>query len=219
MTFASRCGSMADRRPATSTPTAKTLAASPMDDNPATPKARLSSQLEPHVANPEWPNWGRDALDHGHAIFAIAAHLRTLGLEHWFARLTKWLSNYDGFEHYVEDGHDPCVSVRDLLASYVTRWRMLQLSPPVVERPSVPCELLSCVINDILKLDFLYYRAYWGKGLYHDEDARAWNPLKQSWMSFVESGRPNETLFSWRAFLPPKPTLEQHRLVLNGGSS
>ena len=187
-----------------------------MDNEPFTPKARLASQLEPHVANPEWPHWGRDALDHGHAVFAISAHLRTLGLEHWLPRLMRWLSHYDGFERYVEDGHDPCVCVRDLLASYVTRFRVLQ-SPPLIRTLAChPGELLKSVVNDILRLDIVYYRAYWGRGLYHDQDSRAWNPLNQSWLSFIESGRPGEELFSWRAHVPPKPTLDQHRTVLLG---
>ena len=96
-----------------------------MAEHPHRPKARLTSQHEPHTANPHWPHWGRDALDHGHAIFAIAAHLRSMGMEHWLDRLTRWLSHYDGFERYVEEGHDPCVCVRDLLASHVTRLRHL----------------------------------------------------------------------------------------------
>ena len=37
---------------------------------------RLQAQLSAHQANPEWPHFGRDALDHGHAVFTIADHLR-----------------------------------------------------------------------------------------------------------------------------------------------
>lgn len=187
-----------------------------MDDEPATPAARLSSQLEPHVANSKWPHWGRDALDHGHAIYAIAAHLRVLGLEQWLPRLTHWLSNYDGFEHYVEDGHDPCVCVRDLLASYVSRFRLLQ-QPPMPSLACSPSDLLGSVVSDVLRLDIVYYRAFWGRGLYHDPDSRIWNPLTQSWLHFLELGQPGEELFSWRAHVPPRPTLEQHRAILLGG--
>ena len=104
--------------------------------------------------------------------------------------------------------------MRDLRASYVTRFRVRQ-SPPLIRTLAChPGELLKSVVNDILRLDIVYYRAYWGRGLYHDQDSRVWNPLNQPWMSFVESGRPGEELFSWRAQLPPKPTLEQHLTVL-----
>lgn len=88
-----------------------------MGDEPETPKAL--SQHEPHRSNPEFPHWGRDELDHSHAIFAIAAHLRTLALEHWTPRIVRWLSFYDGIERWVDPGQEPCLCVRDLLASYV----------------------------------------------------------------------------------------------------
>ncbi len=185
-------------------------------DKPVTPKARLASQLEPYTANPDWPHWGRDALDHGHAIFAIAGHLRALGLEGWLNRVTQWLGHYDGFEHYVEEGHDPCVCVRDLLATYVARWRHLLPGGQPAGAGITSKPLWNTLVNDILQLDFVYYRVYWGKGLMHDRDARVWNPLKQPWMSFLESGLPGQELISWRADLPPKPTLEQHRAVLIG---
>lgn len=183
-----------------------------MPDNPPRPKAR--SQHEPLLANPQWPHWGRDPLDHGHAIYAIAAHLRTLGLESWFIRLARWLSHYDGFEHYVEEGHDPCISVRDLLASYVTRWRTPTTAPAAAARPGGEPALKNRVLEDILRLDFIYYRAYWGRGLIHEADARVWNPLAQPWMHFLEIGRPGEELLSWRALMPPRPTLAEHRAVL-----
>ena len=163
-------------------------------------KVRDQAQHESHVVNPGWPHWGRDALDHGHALYAIAAHLRSLGLESWLSRLTKWLGNYDGFEHYVDEGHDPCLCVRDLLASYVASCRSLQ-SASLTGSPTA--HLKSNLVQDILKLEFLYYRVYWGRGLVHDPDARVWNPLEQAWMSFVESGQPEEELFSWRAELDP----------------
>ena len=88
-----------------------------MGDEPETPKAL--SQHEPHRSNPEFPHWGRDELDHSHAIFAIAAHLRTLALERWTPRIVRWLSFYDGIERWVDPGQEPCLCVRDLLASYV----------------------------------------------------------------------------------------------------
>ncbi len=189
-----------------------------MAEHPHRHKARLTSQHEPHAANPHWPHWGRDALDHGHAIFAIAAHLRSMGMEHWLDRLTRWLSHYDGFERYVEEGHDPCVCVRDLLASHVTRLRHLFTSEPAQSSGGGPGRLLDTLVHDILQLDFIYYRVYWGRGLVHDRDARVWNPLRQPWMSFLDSGLPGQELISWRAQLPPQPSLAQHRAVLMGGA-
>lgn len=161
---------------------------------------------------PEWPHWGRDQLDHAHALYAIAAHLRSLGLESWLPRLTRWLGHYDGFEHYVEPEHDPCLCVRDLLAGYVIGRPATAASMNWLDKPGMSLKM--ALVQDILKLDFIYYRAYWGRGLVHDPDARVWNPLAQPWMSFVESGGAGQELFSWRAELDPQPALEEHLAVL-----
>lgn len=180
---------------------------------------RLGKQLNDHTPNPSWPNWGRDALDHGHAIFAIAAHLRTLGLSSWFDRLSAWLGRFDGFEKYVDDGCDPFICVRNVLAEFVMRplgERPISLDAFEHHEPQSP--LLERVVDAILSQEFLRYVAYWGRGLVHDDDARVWNPLRQPWMDFVESGTAEEELLVWRAYhLPIRPPLAQHRAALLAG--
>ena len=174
-------------------------------------KPRLSGQVNGHQPNPEWPNWGRDALDHGHAIFAIAAHLRTLGLSSWFERLSAWLARYDGFEKYVDEGCDPFICVRDALAGVV-----LQIKGGRGQRKRTA--VLKEVVEVILAQEFLRYVAYWGRGLVHDRDARVWNPLAEPWMEFLEQGADGQELIVWRAFeLPLRPSLAQHRAALRAG--
>ena len=160
--------------------------------------ARHDSQHEGALVNHAFPHWGRDALDHGHAIFAIVSHLQGLKLEAWASRVVHWLSFYDGIERYVDYEHDPCVSVRDLLASYLLNLRPLGGFNP-------PFDLRSAIIRDLVKLEFLRYRAYWGKGLIHDADARIWSPFKQTWLSFLDQGKPDEHLmvFMTDETIPP----------------
>ena len=173
-----------------------------MGDEPGTPKAH--SQHEPHRSNPEFPHWGRDELDHSHAIFAIAAHLHSLALEHWTPRIVRWLSFYDGIERWVDPGQEPCLCVRDLLAAYVLRQRKAQTA-----------SLKQLIIEDLLKLEFLRYRAYWGRGLPQDANALIWRPLQQSWLSFVELARPGDELMVYLTDCRITPPLETHRVFLN----
>lgn len=175
----------------------------------------LGAQLLEHQPNPEWPHWGRDALDHGHAIFAIASHLRTLALSAWFERLSNWLARYDGFERYVDEGCDPFICVRDCLAKLVASLHRPAGQPEPATTPASGDGLLERVVDAILSQEFLRYVAYWGRGLLHEPGARVWNPLEQPWMEFVEAGREGEELLVWRAhYLPIQPTLAQHRAVL-----
>ena len=50
------------------------------------------------------------------------------------------------------------------------------------------------IIDDLLCLDFLRYRAYWSRRLAQDGNALVWMPLQQSWLSFVELARPGDEL-------------------------
>lgn len=168
------------------------------------PQAQLSS---PRRVNADWPHWGRDAMDHGHAIFAVAAYLRALGLAQRVDRFIQWLAHYDGFERYVDEGQDPCICVRDVLARHAIQ----------ASRTAASCQqqLLWQIVQDILQLDFLRYRAFWGKGALCDGNARVWNPLKQTWLSFIEYHLPGEEIWVWQSDLPPYPPpqlLREHLL-------
>ncbi len=187
-----------------------------MEDDEIHPlTARARSQHEPLIANPAFPHWGRDSLDHGHAIFAVSSHLRTLALEDWTARVVRWLSNYDGFERWVDEGHDPCMCVRDLLASYVGRWRDLSSSrQDRVGSSFEASQLKHQIVSDLMKLNFVRYRAFWGRDQVPDETARVWNPLAQPWLSFVESGLPEEGLVVFEATQKLHPPLHAHSSFL-----
>lgn len=182
-----------------------------MNQEDDAPEARSASQHEPHVANSGWPNWGRDALDHGHAVFAMAAHLKSLNLTGWITTVVNWLGHFDGFEAYVEEGDDPIIAVRNLLASYVARLRPGRL---LGDLALAAHELKQHIVDDLLGMEFLRYRAYWGRGLVHEPDARVWNSLAQPWLEFVESGEPEEQLMVWRSGDRPYPALDEHRLAL-----
>ena len=179
-----------------------------MGDEPETPKAL--SQHEPHRSNPEFPHWGRDELDHSHAIFAIAAHLHSLALEHWTPRMVRWLSFYDGIERWVDPGQEPCLCVRDLLATYVLRFSGADRA-----RKANTGQLKQCIIDDLLRLDFLRYRAYWSRRMAQDGNALVWVPLQQSWLSFVELARPGDELMVYLTDCRITPPLETHRVFLN----
>lgn len=165
----------------------------------------LRSQYMPQQSNTGWPHWGRDALDHAHAIFAAVSHMHVLGLHAWTGCLVQWLAHYDGFERYADEGHDPCICVRDLLAGYALRWG----SGHGHEREPVESAhaLWRRIVCDILSLDFVRYRAFWGRGLVHEPDARVWNPLKQSWLNFIDFHLPGEELWVWQTDAKPQPPL------------
>lgn len=184
-----------------------------MTDDDSPPTARVASQHEPHQANPGFPHLGRDELDHGHAVFAIAAHLRSLGLEHWTPRLVRWLSFYDGFERWVDPGHEPGMCVRDLLACYVLRLHSPGVQPanPV---SSEPAALQQAIIDDLLKFDFLRYSAHWGGNLFPDAHSLVWVPLRQTWLSFLESARTGDELVVMPDEPNPIPPAYVHRAFL-----
>lgn len=182
---------------------------------------RLQAQLSAHQANPEWPHFGRDALDHGHAVFTIADHLRILGLQAWTNRLLKWLAHYDGFERYVEeDAHDPVLCVRDLLMRHVIGQG--QKGPGPVGREHADAqqawqqECKHLIVNDILRQEFLRYRAFWGANPMPQPISRHWQPMEQSWLSFIENHRPGELLWVWLSPREPKPSLSLLRAHLLG---
>lgn len=169
-------------------------------------------QHRAHEASEDWPYLGRDALDHGHAIFAIAEHLRSLGLQTWTERLVQWLARYDGFECYVEeDAHDPILSVRDLIMQCVLRQgseRAEAIAPSSdAGREHRLVALKHSIVDGILALDFLRYRAFWGPDPVPRRNSRHWQPLKQSWLAFIESRRAGELLWVWLSPREPEPPL------------
>jgi len=189
------------------------------DDHPP----RLQAQLSALQANPEWPHFGRDALDHGHAVFTIVEHLRILGLQTWTNRLVKWLAHYDGFERYVEDdAHDPILCVRDLLMRHVIGQGQRQghkgparsNHDPGETCPVAPQALKSLIVNDILRLEFLRYRAFWGANPVPQSTSRHWQPLTQTWLSFIEHRLPGESLWVWLSPREPLPSLSLLRAHL-----
>lgn len=168
-----------------------------------------SQQYLPHHPNPDFPHWGRDQLDHGHAVFAVVAHLRSLKLEGWAPRIVHWLSFYDGIERWVDLGQEPSVCVRDVLACHVMR------SGAGV--PPSKTALKQAITEDLLQLEFLCYRAWWGPGMLADGHARVWRPLAQPWLEFIDSERPGDELMVFQTENNMDPPLAIHRQFLLHG--
>lgn len=168
-------------------------------------KPSIESQCKWHQPNPEFPNFGRDALDRGHAIYSIIEHLNTLGLKDWVPQFTHWLSQYDGLEMYAEDEEDPALCVRQVLAAYCAR------DSDSREQGGA---LKTKIVADILELNFVRYRAHWGVDLVPDEQSRKWEPLKMSWFEFLQQGdpeHPTEALHIWISDKFPRPTFDELR--------
>lgn len=121
----------------------------------------------------------------------------------------RWLSNYDGLERWVEEGKAPSIEVRDVLAVYVSEFGALAKLPG-----ADLAALRRAITDELLQLEFLRYRAYWGRGLIHDADARVWQPLETPWLSFVDASRPGEELMVFFAAGGIDPPLEAHRRFL-----
>ncbi|WP_374008263.1 hypothetical protein [Delftia lacustris] len=176
----------------------------------ADPKPRIESQLKSHQPDPEFPHFGRDALDHSHAIYSIIDHLTTLGLKGWVPQLTKWLAQYDGLEMYAEDEEDPHLCVRQVLANHCSAKNSKDGQPQGEA-------LKARIVEDILELNFIRYRAHWGIDLAPDKHSRKWEPLKMSWFSFLQQGdpeHPTEALHIWITDKFPRPTFDELRAHL-----
>ena len=70
------------------------------------------------------------------------------------------------------------------------------------------------IVSGFMKLNFVRYRAFWGRDQVPDETARVWNPLAQPWLSFVESGLPGEGLVVFEATQKLNPPLHAHSSFL-----
>ncbi|QIL80318.1 hypothetical protein G7047_10685 [Diaphorobacter sp. HDW4A] len=169
----------------------------------------LQSQFKAHEPAPEFPHFGRDALDRNHALYIIIEHLNALGLRDWVPRLTSWLAQYDGLELYAEEEEDQHVCMRQLLLRHRTRIG----SPPNESAEQTRCK----IVEDIMRLEFVRYRAHWGKDLVADAHSRLWNPLEQSWFNFLQDGNPDdprEGLHIWIMGTLPRTKQEELRAFL-----
>jgi hypothetical protein len=136
--------------------------------------------MEPLHHSKAFPALGRTVLDHAHASYCVVLLLQPLGLSSWSERLLTWLGSYDGLEEHLDC--DPACSTRDVLFQHAVA------CPPVRGihlRPAAVARRKAAIVDDLLALDFLRCRAYWGPFL---DQRRAWNPLEQTWLSFLETG-------------------------------
>lgn len=146
-----------------------------------------------------WPSHGRDLTDRQHAVFAIVAHLESLGMSGWTHTLLSWLAHYDGFEDQMPDGDDPVVCLRELLARYIA-----QGGAPEVTR----------VALDLCSMPFLFHRAAWIRETPTQTTRRDWMPLSRAWLDFVKDQSPGEELRVWTASVayPPADDVRDYLL-------
>lgn len=148
-----------------------------------------------------WLSQTRDVTDRRHAVYAIARSLDLLQQPGWTHTLLVWLANYDGFEDYLPEADDPVLSVRNLLTSYVTRNRPLEMGRLAV---------------DLCGMPFLNHRAAWVMESPDQRSKRDWMPLTQPWLEFVSEQSAGEELRVWQAAeaFPPPDVLRSW--LLNG---
>lgn len=151
---------------------------------------RLRDQFEAPRPDPCYPHFGRDEMDHAHAIFCIAQSLASLGLSDWLPRLVQWLGHYDGLETMLEDQDDPAICVRQVLLQHVVDRSKIQQAGRRLDAES----LKRAIVQDLMKLDFVSFRAYLGEVGQH---RTYWEPLKQSWLRFREGRLSEEHLGGW----------------------
>lgn len=187
--------------------------------NTSDPKPSIESQLAQPMPDPAFPHFGRDALDRNHAVYSIIEHLATLGLSDWVPHLTQWLAHYDGLEMYAEDEEDPQLCVRQILQNHCDSLKQKGegTSNNLVSAEDAQA-LKARIVGDILNLNFVRYRAHWGRDLVPDAASRQWDPLKMSWFDFLKQGdpdHPTEALhitMTERHPQPPLDTLRAHLL-------
>lgn len=149
----------------------------------------------------------RTLLDRGHAVFAIAGHLRALGLRSWVGRVVQWLSRYDGLEDYVEPEDEPLVCVRDVLVNHVCRLRQwIAETAPGQTAAETLSQLKNRIIDDLLTLNFVSYAAFWGHEPVPTDKNVRWKPLQQSWLEFLEARQEGDHLWIWQRSDGPNPS-------------
>jgi hypothetical protein len=141
---------------------------------------RLRAQMEPLHHTDAYPAFGRTPLDHSHAPYCVVMLLQRLGLSCWTGRVLTWLASYDGLEQHLDC--DPACSTRDVLFHHVLT------QAPVPAGPLSAADIARrkrSIVDDLLTLEFLRCRAYWGPFLVK---RLAWEPLQQTWLNFLEAG-------------------------------
>lgn len=157
-------------------------------DPPISP--RLRTQHEPLQPNMAYPHFGRDELDHAHAVYSIARSLEQLGLADWLPVIVRWLGHYDGIERWLEDEFDPAIAVRQTLVRHAATQGHADSTLSCAQAGA----LKQAIVEDLLELDFVRYRADWGP---YPKGRLRWDPLHQSWLSFLTLGEASENLSLW----------------------
>jgi hypothetical protein len=143
--------------------------------------------MEPQPPLKDYPRFGRDALDHPHAPYAIVLLLQQLGLSDWTSILLGWLGRYDGVEEYLHLEEDPACRTRDVLMRHAVEAAAADAQHPPSQE--VLQSRKTRIVHDLLQLDFLRCTAYWGPLLVK---TMPWKPLEQSWMSFLDQVPPHD---------------------------
>lgn len=159
------------------------------------------SQNERWKPNTEWPHWGRDVLDHGHAIFNIAKQLDLLGLRAWTPIIVQWMGSYDGFEMHLLPELDPLNAVLTVLTEFAVNADK-RVPASDVQRYQRKTEIAS----EFIGLPFIAYRAHWYNR--PRKICRGWEPLQQTWMRFIESGEEADELWVSPTNHSPRPDLQ-----------
>ncbi len=173
----------------------------------------LNAQLRVAHPNDGAPHLGRDSMDHTHAVFVIVQSLGELGLSSWSATLLQWLGRFDGFEMHLPDECDPAICVRQTLLRHVAAIPSPEeVAPPFSpERTGVLCRQ---IVQDLIELDFVSYRSYWGQLL---APRLHWDPLSHSWLTFLECGQPEEDICTWCPVHTNDQLLHSHSAFLLQG--
>ena len=152
---------------------------------------RLRSQFEAPNPNRNFPELGRDEMDHGHAIYSIARSVSALGLNDWLPTVMHWLGHYDGLETMLEDPCDPAICVRQVLLRHVAQQPAGGSAPRLASEAQA---LKQAIAEELATLDFVCYRVFLGQRGRH----RAyWEPLEQSFLSFRDGRQGDEGLGGW----------------------
>lgn len=158
---------------------------------PFTVTPSLRSQHLPVRPDHEFPYLGRDPLDRGCAVFAIVQAMHGLGQADKTSSLLQWLGRFEGLEQHLEEHQDPVQCVRQVLLQFLAALPASGAGPLHGRPGDWPM-----IVTAILSLDFVHKQSAWSRG----EDAKPrifWNPLKQSWLSFLGEGLAGETVATW----------------------
>ena len=154
--------------------------------------------MNPLATNSGWPHYGRDDSDHGASVFTIAAYLEIIGLKRLTSNFLLWLAHYEGLERHLEEAADPVTNVRNVLAKFVIERRRCD-----AEYPDEVQKLVQDITHELMKLDFIHRKAFWGDDPMQPTGGKnLWNPTQQSWLSFIEHHGPNEEIWLWRGDEP-----------------